>query len=147
MKQTSLICSFGQHGRMTKIHNLQSNPKNVVHKNGVPSQVSKNHQQNVCNLTLDMWVTDPICLGELINWKPTSFTNEREERKNTYSSGILQMELSCCHLFETTRITRKTKQTYKLNSTHLSMMLTQVSLHLERWCNGITGTQKRKVFS
>lgn len=27
------------------------------------------------------------------------------------------MELSCCHLFETTRITRKTKQTYKLNPT------------------------------
>lgn len=94
-----------------------------------------------------MWVTDPICLGELINWKPTSFTNEGEEGKNTYSSGILQMELSCCHLFETTRITRKTKQTYKLNSTCLSMMLTQVSLHLERRCNGITGTQKRKVSS
>lgn len=93
-----------------------------------------------------MQVTDPICLRELINWKPTSFTNRREEEKNTYSSWILQMQLSCCHLFETTRITRKTKQTYKLNPTCSSMMLTKVSLHFEQWCNGIIGPQKGSCF-
>lgn len=57
------------------------------------------------------------------------------------------MELSCCHLFETTGITRKTKQTYKLNPTHSSMMLTKVSLHLEQWGNGLIRPPKRKLFT
>lgn len=66
---------------------------------------------------------------------------------NTYSSWILQMELSCCHLFETTRIARKTEQRHKLNAMCSSKMLTQISLYLEQQCNGIISLQKRKLFS
>lgn len=57
------------------------------------------------------------------------------------------MELSCCHLFETTRIARKTEQTYRLNAMCSSMILTPISVHLEHQCIGIISLQKRKFFS
>lgn len=50
------------------------------------------------------------------------------KEKNAYSSWIFQMELSCCHLFETTRITRKTEETYKLSPTCSIMPLTQITV-------------------
>lgn len=62
---------------------------------------------------------------------------------NTYSSWILQVELSCCHLFEATRISRKTEKTHKLNGICSSTMLAQISLHLQQQCNGIISLHKK----
>lgn len=142
VKQMNLICSFGQHGIIMKIHNLQSNPQNILF---TKTSSQAKFLRALSRTIFSFWQAGNwSLLFRGTNSMKTNWLYKWAGRwENTYSSWILQVELSCCHLFEATRISRKTEQTHKLNAICSSTTLAQISLHLEQQCNGIISFHKK----